>query len=77
MIQQPKGLTGKTRGDTGRRAVIDLWNLLTDASGEMRQPPIDAAVEEERSQAGHPGPAVHGICQIQRWEPGKLLSELR
>jgi hypothetical protein len=29
------------------------------------------------SQAGHPGPTVHGNCQFQRWEPGELLSELR
>ncbi len=35
----------------------------------MRQPPIEAAVEEERSQAGNPGPGVHGSRQIQRWEP--------
>ena len=30
-----------------------------------------------RSQAGHPVPAGHGSCQHQRWEPGKLHSELR
>jgi hypothetical protein len=43
----------------------------------MRQPPIEAAVEEELCQAWYPGPAIHGSRQIQRWEPGKLLSELR
>ncbi len=138
MIQRPKGLPGKNRGGTGRRAVIDLRNLLTNAGGQMRRPPIEAAVEEAsskssshrtggksggddredrgscvsgnmhlakiaaqmekwensamkledgggegdpqtaiRGQAGHPGPAVHGSCQLQRWEPGELLSELR
>jgi hypothetical protein len=30
-----------------------------------------------RGQAGHPVPADHGSCQDQRWEPGKLHSELR
>jgi hypothetical protein len=30
-----------------------------------------------RSQAGHPVQADHGSCQHQRWEPGKLHSELR
>jgi hypothetical protein len=34
-------------------------------------------VEEELSQPWYPGPAIHGSRQIQRWEPGKLLSELR
>ncbi len=74
MIQRPKDW--RTRPMVVR-AVIALWNLLTDTSWEMRQPPIEAAVEEERSQARNPGPAIHGSRQIQRWEPGKLLSELR
>jgi hypothetical protein len=37
---------GKNCGGKGKMAVVDLWYLLTNAGGEMRQPPIEAAAEE-------------------------------
>jgi hypothetical protein len=46
MIWWPKGPTGKSRGGKGRRADIDLLGPLTNASEEMRQLPIEDAVEE-------------------------------
>ncbi len=37
---------GKNCGGKGKMAIVDLWYLLTNAGGEMRQPPIEAAAEE-------------------------------
>jgi hypothetical protein len=42
----PKGPMGKNCGGKGKMAVVDLWYLVTNAGGEMRQPPIEAAAEE-------------------------------
>jgi hypothetical protein len=46
MRRPPKGPMGKTRGGTGRKAVVDLRCPPTSAGGRMRQPPIEAAAEE-------------------------------
>ncbi len=37
---------GKNCGGKGKMAIVDLWYLPTNAGGEMRQPPIEAAAEE-------------------------------
>jgi hypothetical protein len=56
-------------------ALLEKWEDFAgkvEDKGDKGDPETAA-----RGQAGHPGSAVNEICQLQRWEPKELLSELR
>jgi hypothetical protein len=67
----PKGTMDKNCGGKGKMADVDLWYLLTNAGGEMRQPPIEAAAEEATKEPflGKGNCSLHGR--------GNLKSKLR